>query len=287
MTPETQLTRVSDFGATGLIDANDGIGQIATMAAMQDAIERAEKFGIGAVAVRNSNHFGTCMYYTLKAVEKNCIGFLTTNGGPAIAPWGGISKTIGTNPWSYAAPAGKYAPMILDIANTAVARGKIYLAWNRQEKIPLGWAMNSRGEPTTDPQQAIDGLILPMAGHKGYGIAVMMDMLSGVLSGGCWGEKVSGPYKYDKKSGAGHFMWAINIEAFRSAGDFNRDMERMIESIKATAKAPGTERIYYPGELESINDRLNRANGIEYPEKTVNDLKKIAQELNLTSDFPF
>ncbi len=286
MKPVTEISYVADFGAIGVIDANDGIGQVVTTVAMNDAIKRAKTFGIGAVAVRNSNHFGTCMYYTCKAVEQNCIGFLTTNGGPAIAPWGGIKKMIGTNPWSYASPAGRYAPMILDIANTAVARGKIYLAKNRQEQIPLGWALNSKGEPTTDPQEAIDGIILPMAGHKGYAIAAIMDVLSGVLSGSCWGEKVNGPYKYDQKSGAGHFMLAINIEAFRKTADFNQEIEQMIESIKTAPKTPGTEQIYYPGELEAINDQHNRANGISYSEQTVNDLKKTAKELNLASALP-
>jgi LDH2 family malate/lactate/ureidoglycolate dehydrogenase len=286
MTPETKISHVSDFGAIGVIDANDGIGQVVTTIAMNDAIARAKRYGIGAVAVRNSNHFGTCMYYTRKAAEQNCIGFLTTNGGPAMAPWGGIKKTIGTNPWSYASPAGKYAPMILDIANTAVARGKIYLAKNRREQIPLGWALNSKGEPTTDPQEAIDGIILPMAGHKGYAISAIMDVLSGVLSGSCWGEKVNGPYKYDRKSGAGHFMLALNIESFRTITDFNQEIEQMIESIKATPKAPGIEQIYYPGELEALNDRHNRAQGINYSEKTVNDLEKTAKELNLESDLP-
>lgn len=286
MTPETKLSYVSDSGALGVIDANDGIGQVAATIAMNDAIERAKKFGIGAIAVRNSNHFGTCMYYTQKAAEQNCIGFLTTNGSPAIAPWGGMKKIIGTNPWSYASPAGRYAPMILDIANTAVARGKIYLAKNRNEQIPPGWALNSKGEPTTDPQEAIDGIILPMAGHKGYAISAMMDVLSGVISGSCWGEKVHGPYNYERKSGAGHFMLAIKIETFRNIKDFNQEIEQMIESIKATPKTPGTEQIYYPGELESINDRNNRRNGIRYPIGTVNELKRIAGELNLNFDLP-
>ena len=286
MQPVTEISYVADFGAIGVIDASDGIGQVVTTIAMNDAIKRAKTYGIGAVAVRNSNHFGTCMYYTHKAVEQSCIGFLTTNGGPAIAPWGGIKKMIGTNPWSYASPAGRYAPMILDIANTAVARGKIYLAKNRQEQIPLGWALNSNGQPTTDPQEAIDGIILPMAGHKGYAIAALMDILSGVLSGSCWGENVNGPYEYDKKSGAGHFMLAINIEAFRKMADFNQEIEQMIESIKATPKTPGTEQIYYPGELEAINDQHNRANGISYSEQTVNDLKETAKDLNLASAFP-
>jgi LDH2 family malate/lactate/ureidoglycolate dehydrogenase len=285
--PQTTITPVSDFGAITVFDANDGVGQVVAMTAMEEAVKRAKTFGIGAVSVRNSNHFGTCMFYTRKIAGQNCIGFLSSNGGPAIAPWGGTQKKVGTNPWSYASPAGRYEPMILDIANTGVARGKIYLAKNRNERIPPGWALNSKGEPTTDPAEAIEGIILPMAGHKGYAISTMMDVLSGVLSGSCWGEKVHSPYKYDKKSGAGHFMMALNIESFRDVEEYNSDIEQMIDSLKSTPKAPGTEEIYYPGELEAINDRNNRKNGLCYPEDTVTDLKKIAVQLNLESALPF
>jgi LDH2 family malate/lactate/ureidoglycolate dehydrogenase len=239
MQPVTKTNYVVDAGAMAVIDGQEGVGQVITAAAMRDAINRAKQHGIGAVAVRNSNHFGTCMYYSLMAAQEGCVGFLTTNGGPAIAPWGGMKKTIGTNPWSIAAPAGKYAPMVLDIANTAVARGKIYLARNRHESIPIGWALNAAGEPTTNPQEAINGIILPMAGHKGYIIGVMMDMLAGVMSGSEWGAKVNGPYHYDKKSGAGHFMIVMNIEAFRPLAEFNATMEEMVESLKAFGQGNG------------------------------------------------
>ena len=124
-----------------------------------------------AVALRNSNHFGTALYYTLQAARADCVAFLSTNASPAMAPWGGRKKTVGTNPWSWAAPAGKLAPMVLDIANTGVARGKIYLARQKGETIPPGWAIDAEGAPTIDPAAAIDGVILPMAGHKGYAIA--------------------------------------------------------------------------------------------------------------------
>lgn len=284
--PESNLTYLTDLGAVAVIDANKGVGQVTADLAMKDAVKRAKQFGIGAVSVRNSNHFGTCMYFTKYAAEQNCIGFLTTNGGPAIAPWGGMKKIIGTNPWSYGSPAGKYAPMILDIANTAVARGKIYLAKNRQEKIPQGWALNSTGEPTIDPEEAISGIILPMAGHKGYAISTMMDVLSGVLSGSSWGEGVNSPFKFDQISGAGHFVFVINIEAFRPIEEYNGEIERMIQSIKATPCAPGTEEIFYPGELEDINDKKTRATGISYPPDTAADLKKLAMELDLQAQLP-
>lgn len=286
MNPKSNLNYLTDLGAVAVIDADQGIGQVTTNLAMIDAVKRAKKFGIGAVSVRNSNHFGTCMYFTKYAAEQNCIGFLTTNGGPALSPWGGMKKSIGTNPWSYASPAGKYAPMILDIANTAVARGKIYLARNRQENIPQGWALNSKGEPTIDPEEAINGIILPMAGHKGYAISTMMDVLSGVLSGSSWGEGVNSPFKFDKVSGAGHFIFAINIEAFRSINEYNSEMEAMIQSIKESPCVPGTDEIFYPGELEDISDRKNRKSGISYPPDTVIDLIKLSKKLDLKAHLP-
>jgi len=287
MNAVTKPEFVVDAGAVGVIDGQDGVGQVLTDIAFRDAIKRAKAHGIGAVAVRNSNHFGTCMYFTLMAAREGCVGFLSTNGSPAIAPWGGKKKTIGNNPWSFAAPAGKYSPMVLDIANTMVARGKIYLAKNKNEPIPLGWALNAEGKPTTDPQEAIDGIILPMGGHKGYAITVMMDMLSGVLSGSKWGAGVSGPYQHTKKSGAGHFMIVMNIAAFRPLAEFNTDMEQMVASIKEVPLAPGCDELFYPGEMESRNDIENRKTGLYFPQDTLDDLRKVARDFGLESQLPF
>src|ERR1700676_3426150 len=200
------LEYIVDAGAIGIIDGHDAMGQVLTALAAKDVIRRAKLHGIGAVALRNSNHFGTAMYYTLMAPREGCVAFLSSNASPAMAPWGGRSKTVGTNPWSIAAPAGRHAPMVLDIANTGVARGKVYLAKQKGLPIPLGWAINAAGEPTTDPAQAIDGIILPMAAHKGYAIAMMMDVLSGVLTGSEFGSRVKGPYQFERRSGCGQLM---------------------------------------------------------------------------------
>src|SRR5512140_2507124 len=167
----------TDAGAVAVIDGRDGAGQALAKRAMEEAIARAKRHGVGVVGVRDSNHFGTAMYFTRMAAAAGCVGFLSTNASPAMAPWGGRAKAIGNNPWSIAAPAGRHAPMVLDIANTAVARGKVYLARQRGERIPDGWALDAEGRPTADPRAAIEGIILPMAGHKGSGIAVMMDVL--------------------------------------------------------------------------------------------------------------
>jgi LDH2 family malate/lactate/ureidoglycolate dehydrogenase len=285
--PRAQPELAVDAGAVAVLDGKDGMGQVLTARAMNEAIGRARMHGIGAVALRNSNHFGTAMYFTLMAARAGCIGFLSTNASPAMAPWGGRRKTVGTNPWSWAAPAGRHPPMVLDIANTGVARGKVYLARQKGLPIPQGWAINAAGAPTIDPAEAIDGIILPMAQHKGYAIAVMMDMLSGVLSGSAFGATVHGPYQAEHRSGAGQFMIALNIAAFQPLAEFGERMERLIAELKAVPLAQGFEEIVYPGELEARSESRHRAEGLILPADTHADLQKLAGEFGLQSKLPF
>ena len=272
--PVAKPEQVVDAGAIGLIDGHDAMGQVLTAHAMQDAIRRAKAHGIGAVGLRNSNHFGTAMYFTLMAARAGCIGFLSTNASPAMAPWGGRRKMVGTNPWSWAAPAGSLAPMVLDIANTGVARGKIYLARQKGQPIPEGWAIDADGAPTTDPAAAIDGIILPMAQHKGYAIAVMMDMLSGVLTGSAFGAGVHGPYQTEHRSGAGQMIIALDIAAMQPLADFGARMESYIAELKSVPLAQGYDEIVYPGELEARNEAKHRAEGLTLPDDTIADLGK-------------
>jgi len=286
MNPVTKPAFAVDAGAVALIDGHDGVGHVLTVLATKEAVKRAKAHGIGVVGVRNSNHFGTCMYYTLMGAREGCVMFLTTNGGPAMAPWGGRKKIIGTNPWSVAAPVGKRAPFVVDMANTGVARGKIYLARNKHLPIPLGWAINNAGEPTTDPQEAIDGIILPMAEHKGYAIAAMVDVLSGVLTGSGFLSSVHSPYKTAEKSNCGHLMIALNIEAFQPLAQFNTRMEEFADEIKAVPTAKGFDEVFYPGEIEFNNNLKNRKEGIQLPEDTLADLKRIAKETGLESKLP-
>lgn len=287
MNAVTRSERVVDAGAVAVLDGNDGIGQVVTYQAMQDAVQRAKKHGIGAVAVRNSNHFGTAMYYTLLAAKQHCVGFLSTNASPAMAPWGGRKKVVGTNPWSWSAPAGRYSPMMLDVANTAVARGKIYLAHQKGERIPQGWALDATGAPTTDAQAAIDGIILPMAQHKGYAIALMMDVLSGVLTGSGFGSAVHGPYEFEHASRCGHLAIALDIAAFQPLHEFDVRMEELIEQIKRVPLAQGHDEIFYPGEIEARNDTRNRDEGLDLPDDTLADLAAIATKSGLESKLPF
>ncbi len=278
----TATPDVSGKGALLTMDGRDGVGHRVAKAAMSEAIRAAKMHGIGAVAVRNSGHFGTAMYYTRIAAQQGCIGFLTANASPAMAPWGGLDKRLGTNPWSWAAPAGRYAPFMLDIANTAVARGKLYNAKARGEPIPAGWAMDADGRPTTDAAAGIAGTILPMAGHKGYAIAMMVDMVSGVLSGSAFGTGVTGPYVPEGRSGAGHLALAIDIEASRPLAAFEADMETLIDELKSSRPAPGASGIFYPGELEAASDARLRASGIDLPQSVVDDLRQNAARIGIS-----
>ena len=287
MEPVTEPEFEVDAGAVAVINGRDGVGQVLAQRACREAVDRAKKHGIAAVGVHHSNHFGTCMYYTRLGALEGCVVLLTTNGGPAMAPWGGTEKIVGTNPWSVAAPAGSYPPLLVDMANTGVARGKIYLARNKRLPIPLGWALNSRGEPTTDPQEAIDGIILPMAGHKGYAIAVMVDMLSGVLTGSGFLSGVNSPYKTAAKSNCGHLLVAMNIEAFQPLAQFQKRMEDFIAELKAVPPAQGHEQVFYPGEIEAANDARQRREGLLLAEDTVAGLRKIGEETGLSALLPF
>jgi LDH2 family malate/lactate/ureidoglycolate dehydrogenase len=174
----------------------------------------------------------------------------------------------------------------MDMANTGVARGKIYLARNRHQPIPEGWAIDQDGAPTTDAQAAIDGIILPMAGHKGYALAMMVDVLSGVLTGSGFLSQVHSPYKTAEKSNCGHFMIAINIEAFQPLAEFNTRMEEYIAELKSVPLAKGHDEVFYPGEIEANNDIANRRDGLLLPEDTLADLVRIARETGLTDRLP-
>jgi LDH2 family malate/lactate/ureidoglycolate dehydrogenase len=286
MSPTTTLTTVRDRGSVAVLDGGEGVGQVIARDAMKKAIGMAKAHGVGAVAVRNSNHFGTVMYYTRMAALEGCLAFMTSNGGPAMAPWGGArNKIIGTNPWSLASPAGSHTPMILDMANTGVARGKIYLARQRGEKIPLGWAMDAAGAMTTDPDEAIKGLILPMAQHKGYAIAALVDVFSGVLSGSKFLSAVNGPYHYDKRSGAGHFITVYDVEAFMPAAEFAARMDEFVAEIKAQPLAQGVDEIFYPGEMEARATARQSRDGLPLPQATWDDLARLAAETGLEGLF--
>ena len=267
-----------DSGAVVVLEGHHGVGQVLTAEAVEIGVGRASIHGVSAVGVRNSNHFGTAAYFTRRSAEAGCVAFLSTNASPAMAPWGGRTKAIGTNPWSIAAPAGRHGVAVMDIANTAVARGKIYLAAERGEDVPAGWAADENGSPTTDAAQAVHGLILPMAGHKGYVISFMMDVLAGVLTGSSFSSDVAGPYEANKPSGCGHMLITIDVSAIMPRAEFDTRMEALIADVKAVPTAPGVAEIFFPGELEDRNAVRNRGRGIAVADNTWNSLARLAAE---------
>ncbi|WP_210509075.1 Ldh family oxidoreductase [Naasia sp. SYSU D00057] len=284
MTAVTEPETVLDGGAVVVLDGRDGVGQIATERACALAVDRARQHGIGLVAVRFSNHFGTAAYWTRRIADAGCVGILTTNGSPAMAPWGGREKTVGANPWSIATPGGSHGPVVLDIANTGVARGKIYAALQKGESIPDTWAIDSSGTPTTDPRAAIEGILLPMAGHKGYGISFMMDVLSGVLTGSGYATDVVGPYVPDQRSGCGHLVVAIDIDRILGRDEFDRRIDDLIARTKSVPLAAGVSEVFYPGEIENRAEERGRAEGVFLPDKTVDELKSLAVDAGVPFD---
>jgi LDH2 family malate/lactate/ureidoglycolate dehydrogenase len=279
MTAAADPAVLADTGPLVLLDGRDGVGQVLIERARVLAVERARRHGIGAVGVRNSNHFGTAMYWTRRAAHDGCVAVLTTNASPAMAPWGGREKVLGTNPWSIAAPGPDGRVVAVDIANTAVARGKVHLAKNRGEPIPANWAMGPDGAPTTDPAEGVLGVILPMAGHKGYAITFLMDVLSGALTGSAVGTGVHGPYEPTARSGAGHLFLALDPAAFGDRAGFDARVAQLVEEVKSVPLAQGFDEVFYPGEVEDRAEAANlAAGGVVLAEQSLTDLRTLAAE---------
>jgi LDH2 family malate/lactate/ureidoglycolate dehydrogenase len=274
--PAAKPETVVDTGALALLDGREGLGHVLAAHATNEAVRRAREHGVGLVGVRNSNHFGMAAHFTRMIAEQGCVGLVTTNGSPAMAPWGGRDKAVGANPWSIAAPAGRHGAAVMDIANVNAARGKIYAARERGATIPEGWALDAEGRPTTDPAAAIAGVILPMGGHKGYAISFMMDVLSGVLTGSSFATGVSGPQQAERRSGCGHMVLAIDVAAVADPAGFAERMEALIAEMKAVPLAEGFEEIFFPGEIEDRNRDRREREGIEVPAKTLEALKRLA-----------
>lgn len=269
---------IIDGGAFAVVDAHDGVGQVVADWSVRDAVARAREHGVGIVSVRNSNHFGTAAYFTRIAAELGCVSLLVTNSSPAMAPWGGREKVFGANPWSIAAPAGRYGVSVMDISNTTVARGKIYSAHERGIPIPEGWAIDGEGRPTTDPLAALEGLVLPIGEHKGYVITFMMDVLAGVLSGSGSGQDVHGPQQAERRSECGHFVMALDVSSFSEVDAFAGRMERLIEQAKAVPLAAGASEIFTPGEMESVNEARAASEGVHITAGTLLALREVAED---------
>jgi len=254
-----------ETAATMVIDGEDGLGQVLTWRAMEEAIAKARKVGAGIVGVTRSNHYGEGAYYALQAIRADMIGILTTNGSANTPPHGGRTVVAGNLPLTVGVPADQELPILLDMAMCASSKGRIAYAAKKGERIPEGWAVDADGRATVDPQKVLDGgWILPIGGYKGWGMILVLDILSGVLTGGRMGTEITDLFTGDAATpqGLGHFVMAINIAAFMPVAEFKQRMDARIRSIKQAELLPGFTEILMPGERELKLERERRRNGI-------------------------
>jgi LDH2 family malate/lactate/ureidoglycolate dehydrogenase len=287
---EAEPVLVKDSMATGLYDGAKGLGHYVSSLAMQLAIDKAKTYGLGVVSVRNSGHFGAAANYSMMALPHDMIGVSTTNSPyVAMVPTFGREAKISTNPLSFAAPAGRHAPFVLDMATTTVAFGKLRLASRWGKPIPSGWALDDTGEPTTDPDVAVKHrLQTPLGGtrelgsHKGYGLGMMVDILSGILPGAVYGDLFFRSDRQERRiQDVGHCFIALDPARFRPIEDFKRDMDDYFDSLKATPLAEGRDRIYVAGEPEAESEVRRRRDGIPLSPALVGRVDDIAKSLGV------
>lgn len=279
--PKGRPRMVKDNGAVLLIDGNNSMGQIGSTFAMRQVIERARTTGVAAAAVGGSNHCGAMAYYTMMALPEDMIGLATTNALPTMAPWGGIDRILGINPLSVAIPAGEEIPIVYDAAFSYSARGKIEVYHQKGLQIPSTWAFDAEGRPTTDPAKALEGLLQPIGEYKGTSLALIMGILSAVLSGASYGTELGDLEKGAKAGQDGHFFMALKIAAFEDVARFKRRVDGIIRQIRNGRKAPGFDRIYSPGELEAETEIKYRKEGIPLNEDTLKGIITTAEQLGV------
>ena len=272
---------VKESPSLALADAHNGIGTVAATRAMRLAIEKSKECGIGQVVVRNSTHFGSSAVHACLGPEAGCIGIALTNAGPEMAPWGGREGVVGTNPWGIAVPTGLGFPAVLDIALTTAGKGM--MTWHAKEgrPMPLDWALTPEGEETDDPQAAMAGALLGIGQYKGYGLAFMTDVLTGVIGGGGYGLT---PYADPARWDVSHTLTAIDIEWFMPLDDFRRRMDDFAEMCKSRALRPGFTEILIPGEQEARRVARKSEVGIPLEEPVLEDLSALAEELGVDAE---
>ena len=275
--PEPDVRVIRDAGAALVVDGDNGMGAVVTSRAMDIGLERLRDVGSVSVAVRHTNHYSSGAYYVTPAVERGALAFLYANAPSTTAAWGGTRRYLGTNPYTFAAPTGRHGPLVLDMATSVVARGKILLAAQRGESIPEGWAVDADGRPTTDAQAALEGAVLPFGGPKGYGIAMMIEVLAGVLSGANIGPGVGDLYEdLEKPQGVGSFLQLIDVAAFQPLDQFLARIDGFIDEIKATASPGNGSEVLMPGEIESRTAAARAEAGIPLSPDVVQGLARVA-----------
>lgn len=268
---------VKQFGGCVVVDGGNSMGQIGMHFAMNEAIRRAEEHGIAAAAIRGSNHSGAMAYYAIQALPHDMIGIATTNALPTMAPWGGAEKIVGINPLGVAIPANSELPIVHDAAFSGSSHGKIRIYQQKGLSIPESWALDKDGNPTTDPAAAMDGLLRPIGEFKGVSLALIMGMLSSMLSGAAYGLELGNMVDGPRAGQDGHFVAAIKIAAFEEVDRFKARIDLAIRQLHEVRKAPGFERTYAPGEVEQLREQAYRRDGIPLNEVTLADLRRVAE----------
>jgi len=288
LNPRPKARTLRETASSLSVDGENGLGHPVAYRTMQAVIEKARQSGNAFATVRNSNHFGIAGFYAMMALEHDMIGVASTNSVRYGAPTFGRSLMLGTNPLAFAIPAAAEPHFVLDFATTTVPRGKIEVYKRRGQTLRTGWAIDAEGRPTTDPDAALRGALLPLGGygtehggHKGYGLGLLVDLLCGVLSGGLFAESLPLPSAPLQGGAISHFFGAIRIDGFRDPAEFKRDVEGALTQFKMSAKAPDCERIYVPGEIEYEKTLAYRASGIPIHAKVWSTLEALAREFSV------
>jgi LDH2 family malate/lactate/ureidoglycolate dehydrogenase len=279
--PQTRLEVIKESPALALLDANNGIGTVAAARAMTMAIEKAKFCGIGQVIVRNSTHYGSSAVHAVQAANAGCIGTSYTNAGPEMAPWGGREGAVGTNPWGIAAPTDMGFPVVMDIALTTAGKGMMQWQARSGQPMPLDWALTPEGAETDDPNAAMAGALLGIGQYKGYGLAFMTDVLTGVLGGGGFGLT---PYKDQAKLDVSHSLTAVDIGWFMPLPEFHARMADFAQMVKSRALRPGFSEILLPGEQEARRVSRKSAAGVPLEDVALADLRALAAEIGIKSE---
>jgi len=291
--PKAEIRVVHESESSVVLDAGNGLGHPAGKRAMEMAIEKARNRGMAFGSVRNSNHYGIAGYYAMMALPHDMIGIASTNSVRYVAPTYGRDVMLGTNPLAFAIPANREPAFVLDFATSTVPRGKLEVYQRKGKQLNPGWAIDAQGNPTTDPVVALKGALLPLGGfgidnggHKGYGLALLVDILCGVLSGGAFGASMPLPSSPPTAGSISHFCGAIRIDAFRDGTAFKEDMDRELRMFKESARVPGQSRIYVAGEIEYENTLRHRSEGVPVHEKVWTALQRLCGELAIPFDLP-
>ena len=283
MKADAKVTTLQDAGAVTVLDGDNGFGQITAFRALEAAALKAGQFGIGAAAIRNGGHVGALGILVERIAMQKKIAILLANTNPIIAPWGGRQAELGNNPIGIGIPRDKEAPLLIDMALSITARGKIILAARDNKPIPPGWAIDVNGRPTTDAAQALLGTVLPMAMHKGYALALAFEILSGVLTGASFGRDVGFlmPPDYTKPLGMGHLAIVLDVETFMPYQIFAERLEVLVERIVSSPPADEDIPIRLPGDGSDARRRKYMAEGISLSRATWEELWKLSQEHGL------